>query len=299
MRESNIVYILNQHNPFHLRLYLFLQTLDLRDLSEDHLVYSAASFHLVNCKNTSVIVLPGAFSYLYHLKNVTFHNINRLTLESNSIFLNSLADVLTIRFSLINILNLRKNAIKVHMEDNSEGLNLEIRRSVITSLMKSAIVSKINELVMEEMLFKARPWPGSVVCQGSRGAAVTMHSVTIKRGLSGGWITGNMSRLSLTDSNLRLLPDAFAGVHSSKNIHRKSHLGVIFSGNNILVPHLPSHALPSDGVLLEAKRNYIVCQCQNLVWLREPPINRFKENVKASLVCRNGTLASALESCEA
>lgn len=269
-----------------------VKTLDLRDLSEDQSLYLASSFHLGNCRNTSVMVFPGAFSYLHILENVTFNDISRLTVESNGISLTSFVDVFTLRFYLIKNLSLRKNAISIH----SEGMNFKIHNSTIMSLMKSAIVGKIRELVMEEMLFKVRPWPGSVVCQGAEGASVTMRSVTVKQGLSGRWIIGNVSRLSIVDSNLRLFPGAFAGVNT--NTHGKSQFGVVLSGNNFMMPHLPSHTLPSDGFLLSAKRNYIVCRCPNLVWLREPPNNLFKEGIKASLVCRNATLASVLESCQ-
>lgn len=238
------------------------------------------------------MVFPGAFSYLHELENITFNDIYRLTVESNGISFTSFADILTLRFYLINNLSLRKNAISIH----SKGMNLKIYNSTIMSLMKSAIVGKIQQLVIEKILLKVRPWPESVVCQGPEGASVTLRSVTVKQGLSGRWITGNVSRLSIMNSNLRLFPGAFAGVNT--NTHSKSQIGVLLYGNNFMMPHLPSHVLPSDGVLLGAERNYIVCRCPNLVWLSEPPSNLFKERIKASLVCRNGTLSSVLESCQ-
>lgn len=264
---------------------------------QDQLILLATTFHLGNCQNTSVLVFPGAFNHLYSLREVTFHDIWRLTLETNSISLRPSAPAFTLTFFSMTNLSLRKNAISIQLEDNDEGMNLKVSHATIVCFMKSAIVGNIKELVMEEILLKVRPWPGSVVCQGSKGTLVTMHSVTVKQGLSGLWITGNVSRLNITDSNLRLFPGAFAGVYANSSTQIKSQLGVVLSGNNLIFPHLPSHSLPADGFLLSAKRNYIACQCQNLMWLREPPNNLFKEGIKASLICRNGTLASILASC--
>lgn len=272
-----------------------LQTLDLRELStDDNLVTSATAFHLRHCHNTAVLVHSEAFSYLYELKRIIFHDINLLTLQTNSIAFTTYSDALTISFLSVSKLNLRKNAINIQMEDYAQGMKLKIRHATIFSWKKSAVVGKIRELVMEELLFKLRPWPASIVCQGSEGAAVTMRSVTVKQGLSGSWITGNVSYLSITDSNLRLCPGAFAGFDTTN----KPKLEVVLSGNNFLLPYLPSHALPSNGSVLNADRNYIVCQCQGLMWLREPPQNQFKESIKASLICRNRTVDSVLASCK-
>lgn len=274
-----------------------MQTLDLRNLSQEYFVNEATVFRLENCWSTSVLVFPGAFNHLSFLENITFYNVSRLTLEPYSISLDSWAEeVFTLTFSLIRNLSIRKNAINIRLHDQGVGVSLKIQHTSLISLMKSAVVGKLQELILEETLVKARPWPGAIECQGSEGASVIIKSVNIKKGLTGRWITGNLSRLSITRSYLRLLPDAFAGVNMVGG--KKPQSGMILSGNNFLIPFLPSHALPSDGFLLQAQKNYIVCQCQGLAWLLEPPKTLLKEAVKASLICRNKSLASVLAACE-
>ncbi|KAG0711271.1 hypothetical protein GWK47_020953 [Chionoecetes opilio] len=274
-----------------------VKTLDLRNLSQDYRVSKAAAFHLNDCGKTSVLVFPRAFSQL-NLKSVTFYNISSLTLEPYSIHLNpEVKDAFNITFSLITTLSIRKDAVNVQLHHPHAGMNLKIRHASLISLMKSAIVGKLRELTMEEMLVKARPWPGAVVCQGLTGASVIMKSVLIKKGLSSRWITGNISSLSISKSSLRLLPDAFAGVNIEAG--SKSKTRIVLLGNNFMIPSLPSHALPSHGYLSQAKQNYIVCQCQNLAWLLESPSTQVKQSVKASLICRNNkSISSVLASCE-
>lgn len=143
---------------------------------------------------------------------------------------------------------------------------------------------------------KARPWPEAIVVRGSAGASVTLKSVSIKKGLTGRWITGNISRLSIIGSNLKLLPEAFAGVNIVED--EESTTGITLSGNNFMIPSLPSHALPSDAPVVQAQKNHIVCQCQNLAWLLEPPNSPLKDSVKDSLICRNKSLYLFLPSCK-
>lgn len=268
-----------------------VKTLDLRNLSQEYLVSEASIFRLEDCSRTSVLVLPGAFNNLNFLEDVTFHRVKRLTLEPYSISQTSwVEEVFRLTFSLINNLSIRNNAINIQLQDQQARISLRIQQSGLISLMRSAVVGNLQELTLEESLVKARPWPGAIVCQGSEGTSVIMRSVGMKKGLTGNWITGNVSRLSITKSNLRLLPEAFAGVDVVGDI--------ILSGNNFLIPSLPSQALPSNGSLLQAHKNYIVCQCQNLAWLLEPPQTPLKEGVKASLICRNKKLTLDLETCD-
>lgn len=276
-----------------------VKAVDLRNLSQEYEVIEASVFQLVNCRGTSVLVFPGTFSNLNFIEHISFHNVGHLILEPNSITLQPVVDnVLSLTFSLITNLSIRKDAINIQPRNKctDSRVNVNIKHSTLISLMKSAIVTNLQELTMEEMTMKARPWPEAIVVRGSAGASVTLKSVSIKKGLTGRWITGNISRLSIIGSNLKLLPEAFAGVNIVED--EESTTGITLSGNNFMIPSLPSHALPSDAPVVQAQKNHIVCQCQNLAWLLEPPNSPLKDSVKDSLICRNKSLYLFLPSCK-
>ncbi|XP_045120801.1 uncharacterized protein LOC123510076 [Portunus trituberculatus] len=275
-----------------------VKTVDLRNLSQEYEVIQASVFTLQNCRSTSVLVFPGTFSDLNSLEYISFYNVGRLTLEHNCINLRSISENVILNFSLITNLSIRKNAINIQPRNKcmDSKASINIKHSTLLSLMKSAIVTNLKELTMEEMILKARPWPEAIVVLGSAGASVSLKSVSIKKGLTGRWITGNISRLSITESNLRLLPEAFAGVTIVED--QESNTGITLFGNNFMIPSLPSQALPSDAPVLQAQKNRIVCQCQNLAWLLEPPNTPLKNSVKDSLICRNKSLDLLLPSCE-
>lgn len=275
------------------------KTLDLRNLSQETDVIEASAFQLQNCWSTSVLVFPGTFSGLNALQHISFHNIGRLTLEHNSIDLRPVIDHdLSLNFSSITNLSIRKDAINIlpHNKCTKSRVSVNIKYSTLINLMKSAIVTNLQSLNMEEMTLKANPWPEAIVVRGSAGASVSLKSVSMKKGLTGRWITGNISRLSITESNLRLLPEAFAGVNIVED--EESTAGIILFGNNFMLPSLPSHAFPSDAPVLKVQKNRIVCQCQNLAWLLEAPNSELKDSVKDSLICRNKSLYLFLPSCE-
>ena len=280
-------------------MFPFLQTVDLRNLSLEYEVMEATVFQLENCRSTSVLVFPGTFSDLNFLEHISFHNVGRLTLEHNSINLQPLVDnIVSLNFSLITNLSIRKDAvyIKPRNKCTNSKVRVNFKHSTLISLMKHAIVTNLQELTMEEMTVRARPWPEAIVVLGLAGASVSLKSVSIKKGLTGRWITGNISRLSIIGCNLRLLPEAFAGVNIVED--KESNAGIILFGNNFMMPSLPKHAFPSDAPVLLAQKNRIVCQCHTLTWLLEPPNSPLKDSVKDSLICRNENLYSFLPSCE-
>ncbi|KAK8376521.1 hypothetical protein O3P69_009866 [Scylla paramamosain] len=124
-----------------------VKAVDLRNLSQEYEVIEASVFQLVNCRGTSVLVFPGTFSNLNFIEHISFHNVGHLILEPNSITLQPVVDnVLSLTFSLITNLSIRKDAINIQPRNKctDSRVNVNIKHSTLISLMKSAIVTNLQ-----------------------------------------------------------------------------------------------------------------------------------------------------------
>lgn len=254
--------------------------------------------------------MPYAFETFTILENITFQRISHLTLEPNSLDL----DIITqnnfkLTFDSVLSLSLEQNAIKIQKEPDINE-SIIIQNTFIISLEENAIKGSLSKLHLDHVILSQAPG-SKAIDVGSKGASIFIDFLdATNKGLSSEWITGNVSLLSIVNSSLNLLPNAFAGVYMQGsprplfNFHNNQ-LGYPkwFPGSNgtKLIPSLPTGALslrlPRNGILVDASNNQITCSCEDIVWLQENYTTSFKSKVQQSLECIDGNIVLTIAKC--
>lgn len=262
-----------------------------------------SDFQVSKCEG-SVTVEEEAFSELHYLEKITFHSLANLTLHSWSINPDFFAqEQFTLTLESISALAFEEDAIDFDAEELH--IQMVIQNSTITKLPKHAIIASMGEFRLKHVTLQQTPEPHSIDI-GIEGAEVYIDTIDTTTGLGPEWMIGNVTKLSITNSNLILQPQAFSAVqfltlNSSLTI-RGNQFGLPMSSQGINPPSLPKNALdlitPSGDILIDASENYVTCRCEDLVWLLELPSNQLKQKVQASLKCKSGNVISALANCK-
>ncbi|XP_069170868.1 uncharacterized protein [Procambarus clarkii] len=289
------------------------QPLTISPKATEGLPYHVTSLIVHNCTD-SVTITPKAFEFMYNLERITFQSISHLALQPSSLQLHLLSiNNFTLTFDSVSSLSLKQNAIQLIDDNGLRPKNIIIRNTFITDLKEIAIEASLGTLRLEHVTLSQTPAPRAINV-GAKGASVFIDFLnTSSYKLSSEWIFGNVSHLSIVNSSLTLLPNAFAGVHMkdgaprSRLILHNNTFGAsewrTANTNTPSVPSLPTRSLninlPYSGIVVDASSNWISCKCQDIAWLLESPKTMLKRRIRKSLKCREGDIDRSLATCDA